>query len=81
MLAASGVGAQEIARVEYKEFDSPLFPFKRPVLIYTPEGYDEVIETDYDVIYVFDSQSRSNFDMVQSLLHMLFNSLITTVAI
>ena len=69
MLAASGVGAQEIARVEYKEFDSPLFPFKRPVLIYTPEAYDEGIETDYDVIYVFDSQSRSNFDMVQSLLH------------
>lgn len=61
--------AQEIARVEYKEFDSPLFPFKRPVLIYTPEGYDTATETDYDVIYVFDSQARANFDMVQSLLH------------
>ncbi len=61
--------AQEIARVEYKEFDSTLFPFKRPVLIYTPEGYDETTESDYDVIYVFDSQSRANFDMVQSLLH------------
>lgn len=61
--------AQEIARVEYKEFDSPFFPFKRPVLIYTPEGYDEGTENDFDVIYVFDSQSRANFDLVQSLLH------------
>ena len=69
LLAVCSLSAQEIARVEYKEFDSPLFPFKRPVLIYTPEVYDETTETDYDVIYVFDSQARANFDMVQSLLH------------
>ena len=69
LLAVCSVAAQEIARVEYKEFDSPLFPFKRPVLIYTPEAYDETTETDYEVIYVFDSQARANFDMVQSLLH------------
>lgn len=69
LISLSGVSAQEIARVEYKEFDSPLFPFKRPVLIYTPEAYDSETENDFDVIYVFDSQARANFDMVQSLLH------------
>ena len=69
LFAVCSMAAQEIARVEYKEFDSPLFPFKRPVLIYTPENYDEGHETDYDVIYVFDSQSRASFDLVHSLLH------------
>ena len=69
LITVCSVAAQEIARVDYKEFDSPLFPFKRPVLIYTPEGYDENPETDYDVIYVFDSQARASFDLVQSLLH------------
>ena len=62
LFAVCSMAAQEIARVEYKEFDSPLFPFKRPVLIYTPENYDEGHETDYDVIYVFDSQSRASFE-------------------
>lgn len=38
LFAVCSMAAQEIARVEYKEFDSPLFPFKRPVLIYTPEN-------------------------------------------
>ena len=69
LLPVCSVTAQEIARVEYKEFDSPLFSFKRPVLIYTPEAYDENPEVDYDVIYVFDSQARASFDLVQSLLH------------
>lgn len=69
LFAVLSMSAQEIARVEYKEFDSPLFPFKRPVLIYTPAEYDESTETEYDVIYVFDSQSRASFDLVQSLLH------------
>ena len=69
LLAVSSASAQEIARVEYKEFDSPLLPFTRQVLIYTPEAYDEIPETDYDIIYVFDSQAIANLDMVQSLLH------------
>lgn len=63
------ISAQEIARVELKEFDSQFFPFKRPVLVYTPEGYDECTQSDYDVIYVFDAQTRSHFDEVHSLLH------------
>lgn len=69
ILAVCSVAAQEIARVELKEFDSQLFPFKRPVLIYTPEQYDETDQIDYDVIYVFDAQSRALFDEVHALLH------------
>ncbi len=61
--------AQEIARVEYKEFDSKQFPFKRPFLIFTPEEYDKNVNSDYDVIYVFDSQYYSRFGLVHSLLH------------
>lgn len=63
------MSAQEIARVEYKEFDSKSFPFKRPILIFTPEGYDSNIYSDYDVIYVFDSQWRSRFGLVHDLMH------------
>lgn len=69
ILAVCNMAAQEIARVELKEFDSELFPFKRPVLIYTPQEYDECTGVDYDVIYVFDAQSRASFDEVQALLH------------
>ena len=65
ILAICNMAAQEIARVELKEFDSELFPFKRPVLIYTPQEYDECTGVDYDVIYVFDAQSRASFDEVR----------------
>ncbi len=61
--------AQEIARVESKEFDSKYYPFKRPFLIFTPEKFDQYINSDYDVIYVFDSQYYSRFGLVSSLLH------------
>lgn len=60
---------QQVARVEFKELSSKYFPFNRQVLIYTPENYDEQTESEYDVIYVLDSQSRSSFDLVHSLMH------------
>ncbi len=69
LISISGVSAQAIARVEYKEFDSKIFPFKRPYLIFTPEDYDTNIKSDYDVIYVFDSQWRSRFGLVHDLMH------------
>ena len=69
LISISGVSAQAIARVEYKEFDSKNFPFKRPYLIFTPEDYDTNIKSDYDVIYVFDSQWRSRFGLVHDLMH------------
>ncbi len=63
------LSAQEIARVEYKEFDSKNFPFKRPFIIFTPENYDTNPNSDYDVIYVFDAQNYSRFGLVHNLLH------------
>ncbi len=61
--------AQQTARVESKEFDSKYFPFKRPFFIFTPEEYDENVNSDYDVVYVFDSQYYSRFGLVHNLLH------------
>lgn len=69
VLAAVSISAQEIARVEYKELESKNFPFRRPILIFTPEDYDTNTASDYDVVYVFDSQWRSRFGLVHSLLH------------
>lgn len=69
LLVVCSLAAQEIARVEYKEFDSKNFPFKRPFLIFTPEEYDTNVNSDYDVIYVFDAQWYSRFGLVHNLLH------------
>lgn len=69
LITICSISAQEIARVEYKEFDSKNFPFKRPFLIFTPEEYDTNVNSDYDVIYVFDSQWRSRFGLVHDLMH------------
>ena len=77
LISISGVFAQQIARVEYKEFDSKHFPFKRPYLIFTPEDYDTNVNSDYDVIYVFDSQWRSRFGLVHNLMHYGCQELVT----
>lgn len=69
LISISGVSAQEIAKVEFKEFDSKNFPFKRPYPIITPEDYDTNVNSDYDVIYVFDSQWRARFGLVHDLMH------------
>lgn len=60
---------QQIARVEQKDLNSQFFTHPRTVLIYTPERYDESTEAEYDVIYLFDAQYRSSFDLATSLLH------------
>lgn len=77
LISISGVSAQKIARVEYKEFDSKNFLFKRPYLIFTPEDYDTNVNSDYDVIYVFDSQWRSRFGLVHDLMHYGCQELVT----
>ena len=61
--------AQQVANVETKTFKSRYFSFDREVLIYTPENYNEATQSEYDVIYVFDAQARSFFDLVHALLH------------
>lgn len=69
LITICSISAQEIARVEYKEFDSKNFPFKRPYLIFTPDDYDTNVNSEYDVIYVFDSQWHSRFGLVHNLMH------------
>ncbi len=61
-------GAQQVARVDTKRFQSPLFTFEREIYIHTPAFYDENDQTDLDVIYVFDSQYYSHFALVCGLI-------------
>lgn len=60
--------AQQVGQVTTKTFKSAYFPFERDIFIYTPAHYDELDQTDMDVIYVFDSQWRSHFALVQGLI-------------
>lgn len=69
----ANANAQELARVESKKFNSPDFPFEREILIYTPQNYDEMTQSELDVVYVFDSQWRSHFALVHSLLDEIQN--------
>lgn len=63
--------AQEIANVQKIEIKSKILNQKRPILIYTPQDYDYKTLTSYDVIYVFDSQNREEFDLVHSAIGFL----------
>ena len=47
---------------------SEYFNHERQVLIYTPDNYQKYDQTYYDVIYVFDAQNRTMFDLVHCLL-------------
>ena len=70
LFAANLAMAQNVARVTDLSMKSAFFNHERQVLIYTPSGYDEYNATDYDVMYVFDSQERAKFDLVHCLLHL-----------
>ena len=48
---------------------SKYFDHERQVLIYTPNNYPNFDQTYYDVIYVFDAQDRTMFDLVHCLLN------------
>ena len=61
--------AQQIAQIEQFEIESKFFDFPRTILVYTPSYYEEYTEAEYDVVYVFDAQTRSLYDMVHALLH------------
>ena len=63
--------AQEIANVQKIEIKSKILNQKRLILIYTPQDYDNKTLTSYDVIYVFDSQNREEFDLVHSAIGFL----------
>ena len=59
LFAAVFAVAQPVARVTDLSMKSLYFNHERQVLIYTPEGYDEYDATDFDVMYVFDSQNMT----------------------
>ena len=61
--------AQQMARVEQFDLESGFFDFPRTILVYTPSYYEEYTEAEYDVVHVFDAQTRSLYDMVHALLH------------
>ncbi len=65
------IKAQEIANVHETTIKSKILNQKRPILIYTPQDYNDNTLTSYDVIYVFDSQNREEFDLVHSAIGFL----------
>lgn len=67
--ATTASGESTSAKVVEKEFNSPLLKYPRNVMVYTPQYYDRMTQTDFDVIYVFDAQWRNRFDLVTSLMH------------
>ena len=46
---------------------SKYFDFERKVVIGLPPEYDAMTAQDYDVMYVFDAQDRSYFDLVRGM--------------
>lgn len=68
-LAFSSVFSQEMPRIEEITIDSKQLNQQRHMLIYTPSYYDDNSLTHYEVVYVFDAQSREFFDLVHSLLN------------
>lgn len=65
------IKAQEIANVQETTIKSKILNQKRPILIYTPQDYNDNTLNSYDVIYVFDSQNREEFDLVHSAIGFL----------
>ena len=59
----------QLESVKELTMKSEFFNHERQVLIYTPVGYQQYDQTYYDVIYVFDAQDRTMFDLVHCLLN------------
>ena len=59
----------QLESVKELSMKSAYFNHERQVLIYTPDGYQQFDQTYYDVIYVFDAQDRTKFDLVHCLLN------------
>ena len=65
------VGQAQVPLESVKELTmkSKYFNHERQVLIYMPNNYPNFDQTYYDVIYVFDAQDRTMFDLVHCLLN------------
>jgi predicted alpha/beta superfamily hydrolase len=64
--------AQQTAHLSEINYKSKFLNQKRPIYIYTPAEYVERDLVSFDVIYVFDAQSREIFDLVHSNLSFIF---------
>ena len=70
LLALLSLGASaQLESVKELSMKSAYFDHERQVLVYTPAGYQQFDQTYYDVIYVFDAQDRTMFDLVHCLLN------------
>ena len=68
-LSLSFTASAQLESVKELKMKSEYFNHERQVLIYTPGGYQQYDQTYYDVIYVFDAQDRTMFDLVHCLLN------------
>ena len=68
---SSSIFGQNIARVENVKIESKILTQEREILIYTPVDYDWRENESFNVIYVFDSQSREFFDYTSSMISFL----------
>ncbi len=65
---SSIIFSQNIARVENIKIQSEALNQEREILIYTPADYHLRINEYFNVIYVFDCQSREFFDYTSSII-------------
>ena len=71
IICNSIVCAQKNAEIKNITIDSKELNQQRKILIYTPQGYDELTLQTYDVVYVFDVQNREFFDLTHSIIPFL----------
>ena len=69
LVATTGWAQVPLESVKELTMKSEYFNHERQVLIYTPDNYPNFDQTYYDVIYVFDAQDRTMFDLVHCLLN------------
>ena len=69
LVAMAGQGQVPLESVKELTMKSEYFNHERQLLIYTPDNYMKYDQTYYDVIYVFDAQDRTMFDLVHCLLN------------
>ena len=69
LVTMAGQAQVPLESVKEVTMKSEYFNHDRQVLIYTPVNYPQFDQTYYDVIYVFDAQDRTMFDLVHCLLN------------
>ncbi len=62
------VQAQDYGKTKSIKIQSKELGQEREIFVYTPEFYKEYLYEEYDVIYVFDAQNKSFYDLTRSCL-------------